>query len=122
MSSYYTTTTESYKQPEPAEHNTVDLINKVCEVMGIAQKHMRTKSRESKIKYTRWLIWYFLREQQFTFKEAGQCFKGIVFDHSTVCNAMDKLPHDIERMPDLRRKFNKLKKWHNSIAYVDDTA
>lgn len=73
------------------------VIIEVCFMFGIDKENLYERCRIKKIKYARWIIWEIMYViGGLKLKEVAEIFGK--YDHTTVCNAFDKLPDDIDNI------------------------
>lgn len=102
---YYTTTTITPASSTPVFQD--EIINKVCEVLGVEPESLSTGCRKTRIKYSRWFIWKILHDHNYTLERLGALFD---MDHTSVMNALSKIDADIKKTKWLKEDWSRIKK------------
>ena len=87
--------------------NIEELINDVCHALHLNRQILNSKTRETKYKFGRWLVWKIMRTHKKTLLECGKCFER---DHTTVINALQNIDMDITHIPYLQEAYYSVKK------------
>ena len=103
--------------PKPIERLDVQaLIKDVAFALHIEVEQMYVKTRKTRIKFARWLVWKVMKSYKFSFRECGETFARERFrgyDHSTVLNALNNIDRDIEETAYLQDAYHHIEKYMN---------
>ncbi len=82
-----------------------ELIEHVSHHMGVEKELLYNKNRHEKLKYCRWFVWE-ISCAAFQIRVVDACNIFGDHDHSTVVNALNNLPYDLEHKQCLQMAYD----------------
>jgi chromosomal replication initiation ATPase DnaA len=87
------------------------LLDDVCMSLGISRQEIAARTRKTRIKYARWIVWKIMRSHKIPLLECAAVFG---YDHSTVIHAMTNIDRDLADVDYVRNAYISVKKHEHS--------
>ena len=103
--------------PEKPEFDRI--VEEICEAMEITLEELKTQTRVDPVKYGRWILWKIMFSRGATKLSLGKIL-GWSYDHTTVMNALEKLPDDVQKREFVRAAYIKVMQYdYNPIKIAE---
>lgn len=112
----------SYKIIPVAEYHEAQLL--LCDHFNVNECLLTKRLQFHELKYVRWMVWKILKSKGYSLHSISAVHggEGGKFDHTTIMNALAKLPKDINHYKDVRAGYELIKDFDLCPLTIDENA